>query len=150
MQGSHLDSGSHSLVAIYMSKKFFWGPTWLSLPVSIHKRGARPAVFAETAVALVEGGALVDRPFDSTSIVEFIKGVFSGFYRRGCLRCKKGDSISDINRSLRERFSGNSQLRSRARDVRDCTLIQVGLALLGRGGTADVYVHCRRAWSDLP
>ncbi len=37
----------------------FWGAmslTWLSLPVSIHKRGVRPAVFAKTAVALVEGG----------------------------------------------------------------------------------------------
>ncbi len=42
-------------------------------------------------------------------------------------------SRKDIHRSLRERFSGNSQLHSRARDVRDCTLIRAGLTLLGRG-----------------
>ncbi len=37
--------------------------------------------------------------------------------------------------------------------MRDCTSIRTGLTLLGRGrgcGTVDVYVHCRRAWSDLP
>ncbi len=40
-----------------------------------------------------------------------------------------------------------------ARDVWDCTLIRDGLILVGRGrscGTADVYVHCMKAWSDLP
>ncbi len=37
-----LDSGSHS-------------QTWLSMPVSIHKRCVRLAVFAETADALAEG-----------------------------------------------------------------------------------------------
>ncbi len=36
-------------------RNIFWGLTWLSLPVSIHKRGVRPAIFAETAVTLVEG-----------------------------------------------------------------------------------------------
>ncbi len=44
------DSGSHSLVAVYMGNFF-----WLSLPVSIHKKGVRPTIFSEVAVALVEG-----------------------------------------------------------------------------------------------
>ncbi len=50
-----LDSGSHSLVAVE-GANFFWGPTWLSLPVSIHNRGVWLTVFAVIAVALVEGG----------------------------------------------------------------------------------------------
>ncbi len=50
-----LGSGSHYLFAVYMSETGFRRPTWLNLPVSFHKRGVRPAVFAETADALVEG-----------------------------------------------------------------------------------------------
>ncbi len=38
-----LDSGFHSLVAVYMR-----------LPVSVHKRVVRSAVFAETVAAFVE------------------------------------------------------------------------------------------------
>ncbi len=46
-----LDSGAHPLVAVYMSENI-GGPSLPSLPVSIHKRGVRLAVFTES----VEGG----------------------------------------------------------------------------------------------
>ncbi len=61
LQASHLDEVDAGFWFPFAwcglhERKIFWGPTWLSWPVSIHKRGVRPAVFAETAVALVEGG----------------------------------------------------------------------------------------------
>ncbi len=46
-----LDSGSRSLAAVYIH-----GPTWNSLPASVHKRGVRPALFTVIAVDLIEGG----------------------------------------------------------------------------------------------
>ncbi len=65
----------------------------------------------------------------------------------------RGLSREDIHRSLRKLFSGKSPKNSRGRDKRDCSLTRARLTLLGRGGrcgTAGVYVHCRRTWSDLP
>ncbi len=62
-------------------------------------------------------------------------------------------SWKDIHKPLWEPLSGNPQLHSRARDVRDCTLIRAGLTLLGivgSCGAVDVYVYCRRSWPDLP
>ncbi len=47
-----LNSGSHPVVAVYMTEKML-GPTWLSLPGSIHTRGIWPAVFAETVAVFV-------------------------------------------------------------------------------------------------
>ncbi len=51
-----LDPGAHPLVAVYMSKNIFQGPSLRSLPVSIKKGGFRPTVFNETTSTLIEGG----------------------------------------------------------------------------------------------
>ncbi len=61
-------------------------------------------------------------------------------------------SRKDILGSLRELFSGNSQLHSIERNVRDGTLIPAGFTLVGRGsscGRADVCVHFRRVRSNF-
>ncbi len=96
--------------------------------------------------------ASLDCSFDSTCVIGFVQGGFRVFIVGVPFDVRREVwSRKDIRRSLMELFSGNSQLHSRARDVRDYTPIWAGLTLPGMGescGTADVYVHCRKAWSD--
>ncbi len=87
--------------------------SWQSLPVSIHKGGAWPAVFAETIAAHVKGevrkdtgvvalnlprgpgfAVSLDSSLDSTCVVGCMQGVFSGFPRWACFRCNKGGLVS--------------------------------------------------------
>ncbi len=116
---------------------------WPNLSVSIHKRGGRLDAFIETTAVIDKGGddlwhrchcwSFSKRcRLHGDSLRDVYRRVFEGNVYGIAQGGWRGVSREvrprmDIHRSVREVFSGNSLLHSRARAVWGCTLVRAGL-----------------------